>query len=88
MKTGKLANGFEFQVDETKFDDWRFIDDMEAADEGDVLAASRVFTTLLGKEQKQKLYEMLEGEDGQVHISDGIECMKELMESLGDEGKN
>jgi hypothetical protein len=88
MKTAKLTDGTEFEVDEAKLDDWRFIDDLELADEGDVFAASRAITKFLGKEQKEKLWEKLEDENGQVHIADGIEAVKELMSSLGDEGKN
>lgn len=88
MKSGKLLNGFEYQIDEKTFDDMRFLDALAEADEGDPLATSRVCTMLLGKEQKQKLYDMIKSEDGRVPIADAIECIKQLMESLGEEGKN
>lgn len=88
MKSGKIANGFEYQVDENTFDDMRFLDALAEADEGDPLATSRVCSMLLGKDQKRTLYNMLKTEDGRVPIADAMECIKEIMESLGDEGKN
>ena len=88
MKTGKLSNGFEYQIDEAIFDDMNFLDALADADEGDPLAASRVCRMLLGKEQKKKLYKMLENEDGRVPIEPVLNCVKEIMEALGDESKN
>lgn len=88
MKEGKLKNGFEYQIDETTFDDMRFLDALAEADEGDPLATSRVCAMLLGKEQRKQLYDMLKTDDGRVPIVEAIECIKEIMESLGDDGKN
>lgn len=88
MKTGELANGFKYEIDETKFDDMRFLDALAEADDGDPLAASRVCTMLLGKDQKKALYKMLQEEDGRVPIEAAMNCVKELMEQLGGESKN
>lgn len=88
MKTGELANGFKYEIDETKFDDMRFLDALAEADDGDPLAASRVCTMLLGKDQKKALYKMLQEEDGRVPIEAAMNCIKELMEQLGGESKN
>lgn len=88
MKTGKLSNGFEYEVDESGFDDMRFLDALAEADEGDPLAASRVGTMILGKEQKQKLYKMLQEKNGKVPVGATIECYKEILDQLGDESKN
>lgn len=88
MRTGKLSNGFEYEVDEAGFDDMRFLDALADADEGDPLAASRVGTMLLGKDQKKALYKMLQGEDGKVPVASTIECYKEILEQLGDDSKN
>jgi hypothetical protein len=88
MKAGKLSNGFEYQIDEVIFDDMRFLDALAEADEGDPLAASRVCNMLLGKEQKKSLYKMLANEDGRVPIEAALNCVREIMEALGDESKN
>ena len=88
MKAGKLSNGFEYQIDEVIFDDMRFLDALAEADEGDPLAASRVCNMLLGKEQKKSLYKMLANEDGRVPIEVALNCVREIMEALGDESKN
>lgn len=88
MKAGKLSNGFEYQIDEAIFDDMNFLDALAEADEGDPLAASRVCNMLLGKTQKKELYKMLQNEEGRVPIEPALNCVKEIMEALGDETKN
>jgi hypothetical protein len=85
---GKLANGFEYDIDVKTFDDMRFLDALAEADAGDPLATSRVCTMLLGKEQKAELYKILKSEDGRVPIADAIECLKDIMADIGDDGKN
>lgn len=88
MKAGTLSNGFKYEIDEVIFDDMRFLDALAEADDGDPLAASRVCNMLLGKEQKRALYKQLQNEDGRVPIEAALECVKEIMEALGDESKN
>ena len=88
MKAGELANGFKYEIDEAIFDDMNFLDALAEADEGDPLAASRVCKILLGKEQRKALYKQLENEGGRVPIEAAFECVKEIMDQLGDESKN
>lgn len=88
MKAGELSNGFKYEINEVIFDDMRFLDALAEADDGDPLAASRVCNMLLGKEQKRALYKQLQNEDGRVPIGAALECVKEIMEALGDESKN
>lgn len=88
MKAGTLLNGFKYEIDEVIFDDMRFLDALAEADDGDPLAASRVCNMLLGKEQKRALYKQLQNEDGRVPIEAAFECVKEIMDQLGDESKN
>lgn len=88
MKAGKLANGFEYEIAEETFDDMKFLDALTEANDGDPLAASKVCTLLLGKEQKEKLYDMIKLEDGRVPIETAMQCILEIMEALGDESKN
>lgn len=88
MTAGTLSNGFEYEIEEAIFDDMRFLDALAEADEGDPLAASRVCSMLLGKEQKKRLYKQLQNSDGRVPIEATLNCVKEIMEALGDESKN
>lgn len=88
MRTGKLANGFEYEVDEKAFDDMDLLDALAAANEGDPLATSKLFDLILGKEQKKKLYAMLRNDEGRVPVADAVNAILQIMESLGDEGKN
>lgn len=88
MKKGKLSNGFEYEIDEVTLDDMRFLDALAEADEGNPLAASRVCLMLLGREQRKKLYDTLSPKGGRVPIADAFECIKEIIETFGDEGKN
>ena len=88
MRTGKLENGFEYSIDEQTLDDMRFLDALEEADDGSPLAASKVCKMLLGKEQRDALYKTISPKGGRVPIADAFECIKEILEAMGDEGKN
>lgn len=88
MISGKLDNGFEYEIDEKCLDDMRFLDALADADEGDPLATSRVCTMLLGREQKRRMYDTLKTEDGRVPVADAIMCLEKILESAGDDGKN
>ncbi len=88
MKSGTLSNGFEYSIDEQTLDDMRFLDALAEADEGSPLAASRVCLMLLGRDQRKALYEKIAPKGGRVPIADAFECIKEIIEAMGDEGKN
>ena len=85
MKAGKLQNGFEYEIDESIFDDMRFLDALAEADEGDPLAASRMCNMLLGKEQKKKLYKILTNEEGRVPVTDALNSVVEIMQDISEE---
>ena len=88
MIKGKLDNGFEFEIDETRFDDMEFVDDLADAADNDPLAVSRVSRRLLGEEQRKKLYDTLRAEDGRVPIADAVNAIKAIMEQTGENTKN
>ena len=89
MKAGKLDNGFEYEIDENVFDDMRFLDALAEANEGDPLAASRMCTMLLGKEQKKKLYSTLAQEDGRVPVEDTLNTIVKIMQDISvEDSKN
>lgn len=88
MKEGKLSNGFEYKVDETVLDDMELIDAMEQAQGDEPLKVSKVITMVLGAEQKKAFYDSLRNDEGRVPVEETMKVFLELIESLGDEGKN
>lgn len=88
MKEGKLSNGFEFTIDERVLDDMELIDAMEQSQGEDPLKVSKVITMILGAEQKKAFYDSVRNEEGRVPVETAVNLLTELMESLGDEGKN
>jgi hypothetical protein len=88
MKKGKLSNGFEYEIDENVLDDMELIDAMEQSQGDDPLKVSKVITMVLGKEQKKSFYDSIRNEDNRVPVEKAVELFTELIESLGDEGKN
>ena len=86
MKSGTLKNGFHYEFDETVADDMRFVDLLVAAMD-ETLSVPRqlqvlvkVIDTLLGKEQRERLYEHIAKEhDGRVPVGVFRDCFGEIM---------
>lgn len=96
MKTGTTSTGFHFEFDETRADDIRLVELIadtlsdEVREFDKILAASKILTMLLGKEQKQALYEHIgqNYEGGRVPYLDLHMALNEIMQSGGDDLKN
>lgn len=86
--TGKLENGFEYQVDDAVLDDMEMVDALSEAQSTNPLALSTVINKLLGDEQKKALYDAVRREDGTVPIEDITQSIVTIFQSIGDEGKN
>lgn len=63
MITGKTKSGFEYSIPESHFDDMRLVD---ALSEATAQSVSRAILLILGKEQKEALYQHVQREDGTV----------------------
>lgn len=85
---GKLENGFEFVVDDDALDNMELIDAMADAQEDNPAMFSKAVLILLGKDQRQKLYDHLRDESGRVPIEAVTNAFVEIFEALGDQGKN
>lgn len=81
MIEGTLKNGFKFSIDETRLDDMQFIDMLAELDDGNTLVLPKLMTFILGKEQKNALYEHVKTEDGRVPIAEVTEAFTEIMKS-------
>ena len=88
MKNGTLENGFAFQIDEEALDDMELLDAMAEAEGGDALKVSKVMLKVLGKEQRDALYEHLRNEAGRVPVEAAMNALVEILNNAGEEGKN
>ena len=93
MKKGQLTNGFKYEVDEDVLKDMEVVDDLVALESDDgkdesARALVRVSTKILGREQKKALYDHIRNDKGRVDPKDFGATFRELLEAIGDEGKN
>lgn len=87
MIKGQLKNGFKFKVDEKDLNDMRLVDAL-AEMEGDPTKLSQVVLMIFGKEQRDRLYKVLEDEKGRVPVDEISKCIEEALNASGDAGKN
>lgn len=88
MKKGTLKNGFNYEVDENCLDNMELVDAMAEAEAGNPLRFSQATLLLLGKDQKKALYDHLRKDDGRVPIQDVSDAFEEILQDLGEQGKN
>ena len=86
MRTGTIKNGFVYSYDETLGDDMRFVDqlvramDTEATIPQQLVALVKVIDMLLGKDQRERLYEHIaKDHGGRVPVEVFRECFGEIM---------
>lgn len=80
MIKGKTSTGFCYEIDEEKIDDMEFVEALAEAND-DVLKIPNAIKTMLGAEQKKKLYEHLRDESGKVPLTAVIKTLYEMMET-------
>lgn len=88
MKKGKTKSGFKYEIDEKVLDDMELIDAMAASQGDDPTQISTVVVKIFGVDQRKKLYDHVRAEDGRVPITEVANIITEIIESLGDDGKN
>lgn len=66
MAKGKTVTGFEFDVDEEVRDDMELLESLTRLDRGEVGVLPDVMVSLLGEEQKKRLYDHCRSEKGRV----------------------
>ena len=84
----KLDSGLELSVDRNFINDMELLDMMVEADDGNGLAVSVICGKILDKENKKKLYDSLRGEDGRVKTTDVVPALMEIIQKVGEAGKN
>lgn len=88
MKTIKLSNGLELELEENVMDNMELVDILAEAADDDPLAVSRMIKTILGTEGRKKLYDSLRAEDGRVPVVAVSNAIREIFETFGGKGKN
>lgn len=69
MIKGKTSSGFAFQIDDEARDDMELLDVIVKFDAGEKQYMSEVVERLLGKAQRDKLYDHCRGKSGRVLAS-------------------
>ena len=87
MVKGNLKSGFAFEIDVEALNDMRFVEAL-ADVEKNGLALPKVCEMMLGREQKERLYEHLQDENGRVPIEAVNSAIIEIMTTAGKETKN
>lgn len=88
MKKGKTQSGFKYEIDERVLDDMELIDAMAASQGEDPMQISTVVVKIFGPDQRKRLYDHVRSEDGRVPITEVANIITEIIESIGDDGKN
>lgn len=88
MKKGKTESGFKFEIDEKVLDDMELIDAMAASQGEDPTQISVVVVKIFGAEQRKRLYDHVRDENGRVPIGEVANIITEIINSLGEDGKN
>lgn len=88
MKKIKLESGFECEVFENVMDNMELVEDCaELQETGNPVLLSKVLTTLIGPEQRKKLYDHLRTEDGRVPVAAASNAFAEIVKTFKT-GKN
>lgn len=82
-----LDNGLTLSISEDAMDDMELLDLLAQLDDGNGYAIPRVVEHLLGKEQKKKLYDAVRV-NGRSKVTAVVDAMKEILDKLGETGKN
>lgn len=87
MAEGKLTNGFEYKIDDDRFDDYEMFEKLCAIDrdENNISLIVEVFKELLGDKQYDALKEHLRNEKGRISTQAMVEALHEILGSEEDE---
>ena len=87
MRSGTTSSGFKFKIDEVDLNDMEFIELMAEAEENP-LKYPKMVERMLGKEQKQKLYDHVRTKGGRVPPDAIDKEVEEIFTLAGEDAKN
>ncbi len=85
---GKTATGFAFTVSEDIRDDMELLEQLVAIDKGDLAEAPALVKSLLGEEQKKRLYDHCRGKNGRVSSKKVFTEIKGIFDAIKDGGES
>lgn len=85
---GTTKSGFTYEINDEALDNMELIDAMAEAEEDNPQRFSKAVLLLLGKKQRNELYDHLRAEDGRVPIEAVSDAFVEIFTALGEQGKN
>ena len=88
MYKGKTESGFEFEVMDSAANNMELIDALADADDGNPLAVSKALKILIGPAQRKELYKLHRNESGIVPADIIAKELLEILQSMGEDGKN
>ncbi len=87
MTSIKTSSGFCCEVEESAMNDMELLEDLAAIDSGDITVLPAALARIIGRENKQRLYDHLR-ENGRVAIDRVSEELGEIMKQLGSKKKS
>ena len=88
MLKGTTKSGFDYEVDESAFDDMEFIDALADVNSGrDGMQISTAIRKVFDEEQRKRLYDHVRDEKGRVPTLPTVQILTEIIEASVD-GKN
>jgi len=81
MEKGTTKSGFEFEIDESVFDDWDLLERLNAIDKGNTAIVVDVATDILGQEQLDRLKDHLRSDTGKLTITAMTDAIGEIFEA-------
>ncbi len=88
MIQGKTKSGFAYALDKDILNNMELVDALAEMQEENPLSVSQVLNLILGKEQKQRLYDHVRTDSGRVPMEKITEELGELFSAFGQPGKN
>lgn len=90
MVEGKTKSGFEYKIEEERFDDYETFEKICAidSDNRNVALVIEVFNELLGQQQYKELKEHIRNENGRVSTNLMMEALFDILNSDAVEIKN
>lgn len=88
MIKGVTRSGFEFCVNRKAINNMRLIEALATSTSDNPLEYAKVVRMIFGEEQKERLYDHLQDEDGIVTIEAVSEAIADVFAAAGEAGKN
>lgn len=84
----KTSTGFVVELDKNVMNNMELVDALAEAENDNPVALSKACLLLLGKDNRQKLYDHLRQENGRVPVDAVGAALTDIFKAFGDAGKN